>query len=925
MPYEYINKEFYQTINKSDRRFLNVDNQDNAALLISKLKDANISFSATLGSRNTITLSGNDDLDRAKAFYNEILNTRSAAKTIIGNTAYKYLPDKKYIRTDAETAKELNRMFAGDSNIKFSGVIQGDNATITVSGNKDIDIIKRLISNIQNRDLFEDISNAGFTRLPDDENGFIVYQNNATGEVCGFDGADMLRDMFNDIYNEFFHRTEYRIELTSDAFEDIYYISETDSMTGEEKTPYYDDSNFMPTFEKLDEAVEYCNEHNIIIKNEEQFDEWHSYEEEKNNNIIAAANKELISKFPMQNGLYPDHISYNGTNNSFAWTYFNPDGDNGNGEFVEKNISEQDIYAAYISKANTDNEADGRNAFIDYIFEHCNESVIDTRSEAFKSYADSYINKSEAVDEYYGIGLGSINIENVNAFINQLEEHCSAVVNAKQNDASMLNAESDEIEIEGYSGTWYVIDSHKFDDKELFLLESEIYGDEAACLIVDENRNLIMDDVYNGFDDYLEANSPLGNNEQLIRISDEIAEKEKALTELVSSKDFENADKVLKELRTLSVRYDEVKAEIQSENINDNDVQNLRSIQPSRKSVQNMLENEVAQTAKFEKLLSDEMGEKSAYEMRNSDNEWRNDESKIVSVINIQKREIPENISAVQRDNNIARGAFINKDTGIEIIFSRRSIEEIIAKAIPDAKREIPVEARISAIYQMQALIENAICFDSQISQPSKSKKSDNTLFIHRMYGVIKFDNEMYLANLAIEESYSTDRDNKFRDTNNRLYSFRDIKITPVELLGGQAHADLQNASEDTPTGVTTITIPQLYELVKTYDQRFFENPNAIGRPEREAEIATQKEYTEAVEMLNEHTQKHTSVPAEMLDIIFNDMPSFVKSSVAWDELMEYGGISEKFEKGEDPVAVVKSYIAGKGGFSYSPNGLDKH
>ena len=104
MPYEYINKEFYQTINKADRRFLNVDNQDNAALLITKLKDANISFSATLGSRNTITLSGNDDLDRAKAFYNEILNSRSAAKTIIGNTAYKYLPDKKYIRTDAETA-----------------------------------------------------------------------------------------------------------------------------------------------------------------------------------------------------------------------------------------------------------------------------------------------------------------------------------------------------------------------------------------------------------------------------------------------------------------------------------------------------------------------------------------------------------------------------------------------------------------------------------------------------------------------------------------------------------------------------------------------------------------------------------------------------------------------------------------------------
>lgn len=41
-------------------------------------------------------------------------------------------------------------------------------------------------------------------------------------------------------------------------------------------------------------------------------------------------------------------------------------------------------------------------------------------------------------------------------------------------------------------------------------------------------------------------------------------------------------------------------------------------------------------------------------------------------------------------------------------------------------------------------------------------------------------------------------------------------KITPVELLGEKTHADLQNASEDTPSSVTTITIPQLYELVNT-------------------------------------------------------------------------------------------------------------
>ncbi len=617
MPYEYINKEFYQTINKADRRFLNVDNQDNAALLITKLKDANISFSATLGSRNTITLSGNDDLDRAKAFYNEILNTRSAAKTIIGNTAYKYLPDKKYIRTDAETAKELNRMFAGDNNIKFSGVVQGNNATITVSGNKDIDIIKRLISNIKNRDLFEDIANAGFTRLPDDENGFIVYQNNTTGEVCGFDGADMLRDMFNDIYNEFFHRTEYRIELTTDAFDDMYYISAADSITGEEKDSYYDDNNFMPTFEKLDEAIEYCNEHNIIFKNAEQFDEWRSYEEEKNNNIIAAANKELISKFPTQNGLYPDHISYNEADNSFVWTYFNNDGDNGNGEFVEKNISEQDIYAAYMERTNTDNEADGRNAFIDYIFEHCNESVIDTHSEAFKSYAESYINKPETIAEYYGIGVDSSNVEDMNAFIKLLTENCPAI------NKEPLNIES---------------------------MEELSYAEQLYTRVNDE---------YSYFIGQMKKESA----EVLIKSAAEIADKDK-----------------------IRLYFEE-----------------------------------------FEPTLSDE---------------------------------------------------------------------------------------------QYEALLVR-----------------DNPL------------NEIY-------EQWVK---------NGELNSIEDVSIA------------LKEAADRILVSV-------------------------------EREKAKEKKYE--------------PVPEEMMYIILDDMPSFVKSSVAWDELMEYGGIAERISNGEDPVAVVKSYIAGKGGFSYSPNKL---
>jgi len=81
----------------------------------------------------------------------------------------------------------------------------------------------------------------------------------------------------------------------------------------------------------------------------------------------------------------------------------------------------------------------------------------------------------------------------------------------------MITRESGHIEVEGHLGTWYVIDDGMFEltpDTEkgpqtitahLFLLEHEEYGDEAACVIVDEDGKLLLDDVYNGFDDLEDA------------------------------------------------------------------------------------------------------------------------------------------------------------------------------------------------------------------------------------------------------------------------------------------------------------------------------------------------------------------------------------------------------------------------------------
>ena len=61
------------------------------------------------------------------------------------------------------------------------------------------------------------------------------------------------------------------------------------------------------------------------------------------------------------------------------------------------------------------------------------------------------------------------------------------------------------IKLKGYKGTFYVISDTVMDIKgtlkRVYLLESEFWGDEAPCVITDGDYNIILEDVYNGFDD----------------------------------------------------------------------------------------------------------------------------------------------------------------------------------------------------------------------------------------------------------------------------------------------------------------------------------------------------------------------------------------------------------------------------------------
>lgn len=94
----------------------------------------------------------------------------------------------------------------------------------------------------------------------------------------------------------------------------------------------------------------------------------------------------------------------------------------------------------------------------------------------------------------------------------------------------LLHGDSDNITVEGHVGTWYAIDETEVGGEKFFLLEHEEYGDEAACVAVNEHGKLVAEDLWNGFDEdfqdavkeyFAEKNSVLSKEEQAVPVEEE--------------------------------------------------------------------------------------------------------------------------------------------------------------------------------------------------------------------------------------------------------------------------------------------------------------------------------------------------------------------------------------------------------------------
>ena len=72
---------------------------------------------------------------------------------------------------------------------------------------------------------------------------------------------------------------------------------------------------------------------------------------------------------------------------------------------------------------------------------------------------------------------------------------------AEQKDFEM-NMDTSGLAVAGHIGTWHTIDHMEVDGHTFWLMEHDTYGDEAACIIVDDHGKLSLSNVYDGFDEH---------------------------------------------------------------------------------------------------------------------------------------------------------------------------------------------------------------------------------------------------------------------------------------------------------------------------------------------------------------------------------------------------------------------------------------
>ncbi len=233
---------------------------------------------------------------------------------------------------------------------------------------------------------------------------------------------------------------------------------------------------------------------------------------------------------------------------------------------------------------------------------------------------------------------------------------------------------------------------------------------------------------------------------------------------------------------------------------------------PPRKSILNFSDEERKLTSKWAERYKSDIAKKSPY-YRAENGDWRTDETTRVPIIEMENKNISfGQIKGEVKNGTIERGNIINSDTNWNINISRKGLEDTIRYADKHNNN-----TSYNLLENVNAIIENSVLLDSQISDDNKNNKANSSGIMHKFYSAVRIGTEPYIAKSTVEEFFNGNM--KKPDTLKRFYNLQDIKIEPLKNISfteNQLHSANFNGSD--------ISISDLFKIVKSCDKDFYTN-----------------------------------------------------------------------------------------------------
>ncbi len=227
------------------------------------------------------------------------------------------------------------------------------------------------------------------------------------------------------------------------------------------------------------------------------------------------------------------------------------------------------------------------------------------------------------------------------------------------------------------------------------------------------------------------------------------------------------------------------------------DIADIRQLE--QRSINKLTDDEIIIAKKWASKFYKELDIKSPF-FRRWFGEWRAFDQGEVRIVSVPTINISEAI--------LQKGDYQIEDTGW-IVYAGKNLND-------DTRHHSGGNrVNVKALNSIGSILSNSILLDTIVSKPDTKKKSDKTAFLHKLYTLIKYDGQYYIAKTTIEEYYNETIKNAAR----RAYNLKAIKIEPV---GGQLGL---KSSSSIPGTSSIVSIADLYELVKTYDKEFSPAP----------------------------------------------------------------------------------------------------